>query len=77
MTTLRLSVEDNGPGVSEEERPKLLQRFYRSEASRTTPGNGLGLSLVAAVARAHGGSVSVESADPGLRIVVTLPRSGG
>lgn len=75
MNVLRLSVEDNGPGVAEAELPKLLQRFFRSEASRTTAGNGLGLSLVAAVAHAHGGEVSVENAAPGLRIVVTLPRS--
>lgn len=70
----RLSVADNGPGVAEGERDKLLQRFFRAEDSRTTPGNGLGLSLVAAVVRAHGGTVMVEDAGPGLRIVVTLPR---
>lgn len=71
---VRLSVEDNGPGVAEADREKLLQRFFRAEASRTTPGNGLGLSLVASVARAHGGAVAIADADPGLRIVVTLPR---
>lgn len=73
----RLWVEDNGPGVSEEDREKLLQRFFRAESSRTTPGNGLGLSLVAAVARAHGGTVMIEDARPGLRIVVSLPRLSG
>lgn len=70
-----LWVEDDGPGVSEEDRSKLLQRFFRAEASRTTPGNGLGLSLVAAVAHAHGGTVLVEDAAPGLRVAVCLPRA--
>ena len=70
----RLTIADNGAGVAAEDRDKLLQRFFRTEASRTTSGNGLGLSLVAAVAREHGGSVVVEDARPGLRIVVTLPR---
>lgn len=70
----RLWVEDDGPGVPEGDRDKLLQRFFRAEASRTTPGNGLGLSLVAAVAHAHGGTVQIEDAEPGLRIVVYLPR---
>jgi hypothetical protein len=69
-----LIVEDDGPGVSAEDRGKLLQRFYRTEASRTTDGNGLGLSLVAASARAHRGTVNVEDACPGLRIVVRLPK---
>lgn len=70
----RLSVEDDGPGVSEADRQKLLQRFFRADSSRTTPGNGLGLSLVAAAARAHGGTVTIEDAEPGLRIRVTLGR---
>jgi hypothetical protein len=70
----RLVVEDDGPGVLDADRDKLLQRFYRAEASRTTAGNGLGLSLVAASTRAHRGTVSVEDAGPGLRIVITLPR---
>lgn len=70
----RLTVEDDGPGVSEADREKLLQRFFRADTSRKTPGNGLGLSLVAAAAKAHGGSVTIEHADPGLRICVALPR---
>lgn len=68
----KLSVEDNGPGVAEEDRAKLLQRFFRADASRTTPGNGLGLSLVAAAAQAHGGSVAIEHVDPGLVIIVKI-----
>jgi len=70
----KLWVEDDGPGVPDEDRDKLLQRFFRAEASRTTPGNGLGLSLVAAASHAHGGTVVIEDAGPGLRILVTLPR---
>lgn len=71
---VRLTIADDGPGVAEADRDKLVQRFFRTEASRTTSGNGLGLSLVAAVAREHGGSVAIEDARPGLRIVVSLPR---
>lgn len=70
-----LTVEDNGPGVGDAEREHLLQRFYRAEASRTTPGNGLGLSLVSATARAHGGDVLIEDAGPGLRIIIRLPKA--
>lgn len=69
-----LSVEDNGPGVSEADRKKLLQRFFRADASRMTPGNGLGLSLVAAAAGVHGGSVSIADAAPGLRVLVSIPK---
>ena len=69
-----IAVEDNGLGVSQEDRERLFQRFFRAEASRTMPGNGLGLSLVAAVARAHSGAVRVEDAEPGLRMVIKLPK---
>jgi signal transduction histidine kinase len=71
----RISVSDNGPGVPTADRDRILQRFTRGEASRTTPGNGLGLSLVAAVAAAHGGTVAVDDNGPGLRVTITLPRS--
>ena len=71
---IRLSVADNGSGVAPDDRDKILQRFYRSEASRTTRGYGLGLSLVAAVAAAHGGEVAINADRPGLRITIVLPR---
>ncbi|MET0309991.1 MAG: HAMP domain-containing sensor histidine kinase [Sphingomonas sp.] len=71
----RLSVCDNGPGVPVADRGRILQRFVRGEASRTTPGNGLGLSLVAAVAGAHGGGVTVEDNDPGLCVTIQLFRN--
>ena len=67
-----LVVADCGPGVPEAERSRVLQRFYRGEASRTTPGNGLGLSLVGAVAELHGATLSLQDARPGLRAVVSF-----
>ncbi|WP_353205286.1 HAMP domain-containing sensor histidine kinase [Sphingomonas sp.] len=72
--TARLSVRDDGPGVPVADHARILQRFARGEASRTTPGNGLGLSLVAAVAAAHGGSVAVATNDPGLCVTLTVPK---
>lgn len=68
-----LSVRDSGPGIAETEKDKIFQRFYRSESSRTTKGNGLGLSLVAAVVGHHHGQISVTNLNPGLEIKVTLP----
>lgn len=73
---VHLSVVDNGPGVPNGDREKILQRFYRAERSRTTPGNGLGLSLVTAVAAAHGGKVIVGAQEPGLAVTLVLPRLG-
>ena len=70
---VRLVVADRGPGIDAADRPRVLERFVRLEASRTRPGFGLGLSLVAAVVRLHGGTLSLEGNDPGLRIVVDLP----
>jgi two-component system OmpR family sensor kinase len=69
-----LSVSDNGPGLSEEAQSKIFQRFYRADPSRARvdgEGSGLGLSIVDAVMRAHGGSVSVRSA-PGQGANFTL-----
>nr|WP_257626276.1 HAMP domain-containing sensor histidine kinase [Janthinobacterium sp. NKUCC06_STL] len=69
-----LAVRDNGPGVPKEELPKLTQRFYRLDKSRHLPGNGLGLSIVAAIAALHGGSLEIEDAAPGLRLRLRLLR---
>jgi signal transduction histidine kinase len=70
---LRLSVADNGPGVPAQDRARIFQRFVRLERSRSTAGNGLGLSIVAAVAGLHGGSVSATDNHPGLRVELDLP----
>lgn len=63
-----LSVRDYGPGVPEEAREKVLERFVRLDAARSQPGSGLGLSLVAAVARLHNAGLELEGAEPGLRL---------
>lgn len=68
-----LIVADDGPGVSEDERERIFERFFRSERSRTTPGNGLGLRLVKAVAELHGGTVVAFDCAPGLGIRLSLP----
>ena len=67
-------VSDNGPGTPAEERERIFQRFYRLERSRSTPGSGLGLSLVKAVADLHGIVLEVRDADPGLQFVMRFPR---
>ncbi len=69
----RLSVSDDGPGVAAEERELIFRRFYRLDRSRTTPGSGLGLSLVAAIASIHGAKIEAADAAPGLRIAVDFP----
>jgi signal transduction histidine kinase len=66
----RIIVQDNGPGVPAEERAAVLQRFYRSERDRLVPGSGLGLSIVAAIARLHRFELELQDAGPGLRVVV-------
>ena len=67
------TVTDKGPGVAIEERERIFERFYRSEQSRSTPGNGLGLSLVKAVADLHGIALHARDNDPGLQIVMRFP----
>lgn len=71
-----LSVADNGPGIAEADRGRVVERFVRLEQSRSEPGSGLGLSLVSAVARLHGGELRLEDNRPGLKAVLSLPRSG-
>ena len=68
-----LTVADRGPGIAPADRTRVLDRFVRLEGSRSRPGSGLGLSLAAAVARMHGGTVELEDNRPGLRVRVTLP----
>jgi signal transduction histidine kinase len=73
---VEIAVADLGPGVAAQDRERALQRFVRLEKSRSRPGSGLGLSLVAAVARLHGGTVRLEDNAPGLRVVLVLPAGG-
>jgi Signal transduction histidine kinase len=70
-------VADHGPGIPQGDRERALKRFVRLEASRTRPGSGLGLSLVAAVARLHDGQVRLEDNEPGLRVVLSWPVPAG
>ena len=70
---VRVEIADSGPGVPTERREQVFDRFFRLEGSRSTPGNGLGLSLVRAVAKLHGGEVHLEDNNPGLRAVLVLP----
>jgi signal transduction histidine kinase len=71
--SIEIAVADRGPGIAAPDRERALQRFVRLEKSRSRPGAGLGLSLVAAVARMHGGRVRLEDNAPGLRAVLTIP----
>ena len=68
-----LSVADDGPGVDAADLPHLTNRFYRAERSRTTPGNGLGLSLVMAVAELHEARLWLDAMQPGLRVSLSFP----
>ena len=72
-----ITISDNGPGIPEAERENVFRRFYRLDQSRTTSGNGLGLSMVAAVISMHKGKIELMPNNPGLKILITLPiRSG-
>lgn len=72
--TVAVVVADDGPGIPEADRPKAAQRFFRGDASRGTPGVGLGLSLVEAIAKLHGGSLTLADNRPGLRAQMTIER---
>jgi signal transduction histidine kinase len=76
---IEVTVADDGPGLSPEDRTHAGERFFRADKARATPGSGLGLSLVRAVAHLHGGEVVLEDAvpgraPPGLRVVIRLPQ---
>ncbi len=72
QTERSIAVTDNGPGINDSEKTKVVERFYRGDASRGTPGVGLGLSLVQAVAKLHGGTLELSDRDPGLCVVLVL-----
>jgi signal transduction histidine kinase len=80
---VEISVTDTGPGIPPEDRTRVVERFVRLENSRNAPGAGLGLSLVAAVARAHRGHLeldegpgTVDGSLPGLRVALVFPMAG-
>lgn len=70
-----IAVADDGPGIPSDEQQHVFRRFYRLERSRCTPGNGLGLSLVAAVARLHDARIKLCDNAPGLKVELRLPAS--
>lgn len=67
-----ISVADQGPGISESDRPRVGERFFRAETARTTPGSGLGLSLVVSVCQLHGGVFLLADNAPGLIATIRL-----
>jgi hypothetical protein len=69
-------VSDQGMGIPEEDRARAVERFFRGETARNTPGSGLGLALVQAVATLHDGSLVLEDARPGVRAVLRLTAVG-
>jgi len=72
----RLGVADRGPGIAAGERGAMVKRFGRADTARTTPGAGLGLSLVSAIAHLHGGRLVLSDNAPGLRAAVEMPLAG-
>ncbi len=68
-----LCVADNGPGISAADTQKVTERFVRLEQSRSQPGNGLGLSLVRAVAQLHSGMIEFADNEPGLKAILRIP----
>jgi len=72
-----LTVADSGPGIPPEEKDRVLERFYRAEASRSTTGSGLGLSLVAAIAAVHQAELELTDNLPGLKVTIRFPITAG
>lgn len=68
-----MTVEDDGPGIPQDVRDKALQRFYRLEKARSTPGTGLGLALVKAIADLHGAALTLSDNGPGLVVRLSFP----
>jgi len=71
-----VTVEDDGPGITAADRSRALRRFGRIDGARASGGHGLGLPLVEAIVRLHGGTLRLEDARPGLRVVMILPPPG-
>jgi len=72
-----LTIADNGTGIAEKDREKVFRRFQRLEQSRTTPGNGLGLGIVAAIVELHGGTITLADNHPGLKVVISFCNNQG
>jgi signal transduction histidine kinase len=70
---VRLVVSDNGPGIPEDDRARAIHPFVRLGGNGRPDSSGLGLSLVAAIARLHRAKLALESNEPGLRVVVEMP----
>ena len=70
---IEIVVADRGPGIDATDRLRVIDRFVRLESRARAPGSGLGLSLAAAVARLHNGTLRIEDNEPGLRVVICLP----
>jgi signal transduction histidine kinase len=71
---MRISVEDQGPGIPPEQRARLFERFYRARANSDVPGVGLGLAIAKGIVEAHGGRMGVESTlGEGTQVWFTLP----
>jgi signal transduction histidine kinase len=70
---VRITVCDDGPGIPAAEIPRVTERFYRLDQARGLPGNGLGLTIVSAIATLHGGQLRLEPASPGLKVSIMLP----
>jgi signal transduction histidine kinase len=68
-----LAVTDSGPGIPEADRARVLQRFVRLDATRSTPGSGLGLILVDAVAKLHSAELMLTDNRPGLKVSLAFP----
>ncbi len=75
--TVAASVEDNGPGIPLGEYDKVFRRFYRLTSSRSTPGYGLGLALVAAIANLHNAKIELSDNHPGLRCLISFDHLSG
>jgi signal transduction histidine kinase len=70
---VEIAVADDGPGIADADKPRATERFFRGDASRGTPGVGLGLSIVEAVAKLHGGVLQLLDNNPGLLAQMVLP----
>jgi signal transduction histidine kinase len=70
---VEIAVADDGPGIADADKPRVTERFFRGDSSRGTPGVGLGLSIVDAVAKLHGGALQLLDNHPGLLAQMVLP----